>query len=105
MATLLPELLVTDPAALRAWLEEHHATSPGVRLVLTKKGGDPDTVVPGLMAIGEAACVSVHGANRLGSNSLIDLVVFGRATAIRSSSASMCRAASSSARTWCRRSG
>ena len=47
--------------------------------VLTKKNGDPDCVVPGLMAIGEAACVSVHGANRLGSNSLIDLVVFGRA--------------------------
>jgi succinate dehydrogenase / fumarate reductase flavoprotein subunit len=51
--------------------------------VLTKKGGDPDTVVPGLMAIGEAACVSVHGANRLGSNSLIDLVVFGRAAGLR----------------------
>ena len=51
--------------------------------VLTKVDGDPDTVVPGLMAIGEAACVSVHGANRLGSNSLIDLVVFGRATAQR----------------------
>lgn len=51
--------------------------------VLTKKGGDPDHVVPGLMAIGEAACVSVHGANRLGSNSLIDLVVFGRAAALR----------------------
>jgi len=51
--------------------------------VLTKKNGDPDTVVPGLMAIGEAACVSVHGANRLGSNSLIDLVVFGRAAAAR----------------------
>ena len=45
---------------------------------LTKVGGDPDAVVPGLMALGEAACVSVHGANRLGSNSLIDLVVFGR---------------------------
>ncbi len=45
--------------------------------VLTLKDGNPDTVVPGLMAIGEAACVSVHGANRLGSNSLIDLVVFG----------------------------
>ncbi len=53
--------------------------------VLTKKDGDPDTVVPGLMAIGEAACVSVHGANRLGSNSLIDLVVFGRAAAIKAS--------------------
>jgi len=51
--------------------------------VLTKVDGDPDTVVPGLMAIGEAACVSVHGANRLGSNSLIDLVVFGRAAGIR----------------------
>src|ERR687890_2161766 len=46
--------------------------------VLTLKNGNPDTVVPGLMALGEAACVSVHGANRLGSNSLIDLVVFGR---------------------------
>ncbi|MBX3525961.1 MAG: succinate dehydrogenase flavoprotein subunit [Rhodoblastus sp.] len=51
--------------------------------VLTKKNGDPDVVVPGLMAIGEAACVSVHGANRLGSNSLIDLVVFGRAAGLR----------------------
>ncbi len=51
--------------------------------VLTKVDGDPDTVVPGLMAVGEAACVSVHGANRLGSNSLIDLVVFGRAAAHR----------------------
>jgi succinate dehydrogenase / fumarate reductase flavoprotein subunit len=51
--------------------------------VLTKKNGDPDCVVPGLMALGEAACVSVHGANRLGSNSLIDLVVFGRAAALR----------------------
>ncbi|HSG35437.1 MAG TPA: succinate dehydrogenase flavoprotein subunit [Sphingomonadaceae bacterium] len=45
--------------------------------------GDPETVVPGLFAVGEAACVSVHGANRLGSNSLIDLVVFGRATGLR----------------------
>ena len=51
--------------------------------VLTKKNGDPDYVVPGLMALGEAACVSVHGANRLGSNSLIDLVVFGRAAGLR----------------------
>ena len=47
----------------------------------TKK--DPHAVVPGLMAIGEAGCISVHGANRLGSNSLLDLVVFGRAAAIR----------------------
>jgi succinate dehydrogenase / fumarate reductase flavoprotein subunit len=51
--------------------------------VVILKNGDPDTVVPGLMALGEAACVSVHGANRLGSNSLIDLVVFGRAAALR----------------------
>ncbi|MEI7668815.1 MAG: succinate dehydrogenase flavoprotein subunit [Pseudomonadota bacterium] len=51
--------------------------------VVTLKNGNPETVVPGLMAIGEAACVSVHGANRLGSNSLLDLVVFGRAAAIR----------------------
>src|SRR3954451_10114765 len=50
---------------------------------LTKKNGIDDQVVPGLMALGEAACVSVHGANRLGSNSLIDLVVFGRAAAAR----------------------
>src|SRR5690349_4451660 len=51
--------------------------------VLTLKDGNPDTVVPGLLAIGEAACVSVHGANRLGSNSLTDLVVFGRAAGLR----------------------
>ncbi len=51
--------------------------------VLTARNGDPEAVVPGLMAIGEVACVSVHGANRLGSNSLLDLVVFGRAAAAR----------------------
>ena len=51
--------------------------------VVIKQGDDPDVVVPGLMALGEAACVSVHGANRLGSNSLIDLVVFGRAAGLR----------------------
>ncbi|HZC16647.1 MAG TPA: FAD-binding protein, partial [Caulobacteraceae bacterium] len=50
---------------------------------VTRRGGEVDAVVPGLMAIGEAACVSVHGANRLGSNSLIDLTVFGRAAALR----------------------
>jgi succinate dehydrogenase / fumarate reductase flavoprotein subunit len=55
----------------------HHAE------VVTLKGDDPETIVPGLMAIGEAACVSVHGANRLGSNSLLDLVVFGREAARR----------------------
>src|SRR6202162_4752006 len=51
--------------------------------VLTKRSGSDDQVVPGLMALGEAGCVSVHGANRLGSNSLIDLVVFGRAAALK----------------------
>ena len=50
--------------------------------VVTKRGDDPDAVIPGLMAAGEAACVSVHGANRLGSNSLLDLVVFGRSVAL-----------------------
>jgi succinate dehydrogenase / fumarate reductase flavoprotein subunit len=51
--------------------------------VVTHKDGDPESVVPGLMAIGEGACVLVHGANRLGSNSLLDIVVFGRAAAKR----------------------
>jgi succinate dehydrogenase / fumarate reductase flavoprotein subunit len=51
--------------------------------VLNPTEGEPDRVQPGLMAVGEAGCASVHGANRLGSNSLIDLVVFGRAAAIR----------------------
>ncbi|HIP69007.1 MAG TPA: succinate dehydrogenase flavoprotein subunit [Chromatiales bacterium] len=51
--------------------------------VVTLKDGNPDHVVPGLMAIGECACVSVHGANRLGSNSLLDIIVFGRAAALR----------------------
>jgi len=51
--------------------------------VVTLKDGDPEHIIPGLMAIGEAACVSVHGANRLGSNSLLDIVVFGRAAAQR----------------------
>jgi succinate dehydrogenase / fumarate reductase flavoprotein subunit len=51
--------------------------------VVRPKNGDPESIVPGLMAVGEAACVSVHGANRLGSNSLLDLVVFGREAARR----------------------
>jgi succinate dehydrogenase / fumarate reductase, flavoprotein subunit len=51
--------------------------------VTTMRDGDPESIVPGLMAIGEAACVSVHGANRLGSNSLLDIIVFGRAAALR----------------------
>ena len=49
---------------------------------VTLDGDNPDAIIPGLMAVGEAACVSVHGANRLGSNSLIDLVVFGRAVGL-----------------------
>src|SRR5581483_9444808 len=55
----------------------HHAE------VVRKIGDNPNAVVPGLFAVGEAACVSVHGANRLGSNSLLDLVIFGRAAAER----------------------
>jgi succinate dehydrogenase / fumarate reductase, flavoprotein subunit len=55
----------------------HHAEA------IAPTSSDPDRVVPGLMAIGEAACVSVHGANRLGTNSLLDIVVFGRAAALR----------------------
>jgi len=51
--------------------------------VVTLADDNPDTIVAGLMAIGEAACVSVHGANRLGSNSLLDIIVFGRASAMR----------------------
>ncbi len=51
--------------------------------VVCPRDGDPDATVPGLMAVGEAACVSVHGANRLGCNSLLDLIVFGRAAALR----------------------
>jgi len=52
------------------------------RQVIDYKEGEGDKVVPGLYAAGEAACVSVHGANRLGANSLLDLVVFGRACAL-----------------------
>jgi succinate dehydrogenase / fumarate reductase flavoprotein subunit len=55
----------------------HHAEA------IAPTASDPDRIVPGLMAIGEAACVSVHGANRLGTNSLLDIVVFGRAAALR----------------------
>ena len=52
-----------------------------LRQVLNPTGDDPDAIVPGLLAAGEAACASVHGANRLGANSLLDIVVFGRACA------------------------
>ena len=55
MATVLPELLVPDPAALRAWLKEHHSTSPGVRLVVTKKGGS-DTTITWASAVEELLC-------------------------------------------------
>ncbi|CAL5436675.1 unnamed protein product [Camellia sinensis] len=51
--------------------------------VVTIKGDNPDAVIPGLMAAGEATCASVHGANRLGANSLLDIVVFGRACSNR----------------------
>src|ERR1700688_3449336 len=51
--------------------------------VVTRGNGESDALVPPLMAVGEAACVSVHGANRLGSNSLLDLVIFGREAARR----------------------
>lgn len=66
--------------------------------VVTLSNRDPETVVPGLMAIGEAACVSVHGANRLGSNSLLDLIVFGRAAAHRAAEIVKPNAAQSSLR-------
>ena len=64
---------------------EYNRQPAGARNYMITIGadGNPETVVPGLFAVGEAACVSVHGANRLGSNSLIDLVVFGRATGFR----------------------
>lgn len=58
-------------------------TIPLFLQVVTIKGDNPDSIVPGLMAAGEAACASVHGANRLGANSLLDIVVFGRACANR----------------------
>ncbi|WP_431300827.1 succinate dehydrogenase flavoprotein subunit [Tabrizicola sp. BL-A-41-H6] len=61
--------------------------------VLNPVPGNPDNIFPGLMAVGEAGCASVHGANRLGSNSLIDLVVFGRAAAIRAGEVVDCKAA------------
>ncbi len=51
--------------------------------VINPTADNPDAIVPGLMAAGEAACASVHGANRLGANSLLDIVVFGRACANR----------------------
>ena len=87
---------ITDAARLFANVDVTKEPIPVVPTVHYNMGGIPtnykaevltvngsEKTVPGLMAIGEAACVSVHGANRLGSNSLIDLVVFGRAAAKR----------------------
>lgn len=65
------------------WILFFLTSLPFVLQAVTIKGNDPDAVVPGLMAAGEAACASVHGANRLGANSLLDIVVFGRACANR----------------------
>ena len=73
-----------DPGAADGALQQWAASRRTITARCSmKKGADPDVIVPGLMAIGEAACVSVHGANRLGSNSLIDLVVFGRAAGLK----------------------
>ena len=73
-----------DPGACRPCTTTWAASRPTTTAKSCRRGATmPDAVVPGLFAIGEAACVSVHGANRLGSNSLLDLVVFGRAVAHR----------------------
>ncbi len=89
---------ITESARIFAGVDLHKEPIPVLPTVHYNMGGvptnywgevlnptkdDPDAVFPGLMAVGEAGCASVHGANRLGSNSLIDLVVFGRAAAIR----------------------
>ena len=101
---LPPEVLndrlpgIVESARIFAGVDAHKEPIPVIPTVHYVMGGipttihaevvnptkdDPDRVVPGLMAIGEAACVSVHGANRLGTNSLLDLIVFGRAAALR----------------------
>ena len=72
-----------DPGAADRALQHGRHSDQLSRRSGALRNGNPDAVVPGLYAIGEAACVSVHGANRLGSNSLLDLVVFGRAAANR----------------------
>src|SRR5689334_18127521 len=89
---------IVDTVRIFAGLDAHKVPIPVIPTVHYVMGGipttiraevicptndNPDAVVPGLMAIGEAACVSVHGANRLGTNSLLDLIVFGRAAALR----------------------
>ena len=99
-ATLLHERLpgISETARIFAGVEVTKGPIPVLPTVHYNMGGvptnhhgealqptsdDPDAIVPGLMAIGEGACVSVHGANRLGCNSLLDIVVFGRAAALR----------------------
>ena len=99
-AQVLAERLpgITESARIFAGVDVHHAPIPVLPTVHYNMGGipanywgevlspaprDPMRTAPGLMAVGEAACVSVHGANRLGSNSLTDLIVFGRAAALR----------------------
>jgi succinate dehydrogenase / fumarate reductase flavoprotein subunit len=99
-AEVLDERLpgIVETARIFAGVNAHKAPIPVIPTVHYVMGGipttiraevvcptedNPDAVVPGLMAIGEAACVSVHGANRLGTNSLLDLIVFGRAAALR----------------------
>src|SRR5205085_808465 len=89
---------IVETARIFAGIDAHKEPIPVIPTVHYVMGGipttikaevvnptkdDPNAVVPGLMAIGEAACVSVHGANRLGTNSLLDLIVFGRAAALR----------------------
>jgi succinate dehydrogenase / fumarate reductase, flavoprotein subunit len=99
-AEVLDERLpgIVDTARIFAGVDAHKEPIPVIPTVHYVMGGiptnihgevvsptadDPEAIVPGLMAIGEAACVSVHGANRLGTNSLLDLIVFGRAAAQR----------------------
>ena len=99
-ADVLSERLpgIVESARIFAGVDAHKEPIPVIPTVHYVMGGipttihaevvsptkdNPDAIVPGLMAIGEAACVSVHGANRLGTNSLLDLIVFGRAAALR----------------------
>jgi succinate dehydrogenase / fumarate reductase flavoprotein subunit len=84
----LEQLPASSARACRASSRRHAFSPASMRTrinaeVVRPTEDNPDAVVPGLMAIGEAACVSVHGANRLGTNSLLDLIVFGRAAALR----------------------
>eukprot|EP00897_Mesotaenium_endlicherianum_P001541 jgi/Mesen1/1414/ME001303S00466 len=86
---LLPEVLqerlpgISETAAIFAGVDVTKEPIPVLPTVLAPSKEEPDKIVPGLMAAGEAGCASVHGANRLGANSLLDIVVFGRACANR----------------------